>query len=518
MSRFSQRKNGRSWPAFSLGLSLAASLCLTTPGLSAVAQETLTVSESLPPLVSFVTHHNSRIRGRNIAYTATAGETLLRNGRGEPTASLFSFTYVKDDAPLDRPVIFVFNGGPGSSSIWLHMGVVGPRRVQLDQEVNPSNVPPFGVVDNPDSLLDVADLVFIDPVGTGFSRIIGVGKPEDFYGVDQDAESIAQFIELWLSANGRWNAPKYLMGESYGSARAALLPRALMGGPTTYSGVMRGITVNGIILLGSSLNAQGASPDPVRAAALNLPAMAATAWSHDRVGQKTQSLADFDHEVSAFAMGDYVNAAEKAAAGTLDSNERTAILARLHHYTGVPAEVWPENLILSTRAFSHALLSDQGLAIGLYDGRYTLPIAGDGGEPVADDPAMSRYVPGFVSAFHQMLSRDLNVKMQQPYGAIVWRDLLFNWNWTRAGVPAGHSFAADLATAMRRNQNLRVLVASGYFDLVTTPAAAKDSLQQAGVPADRTVIRDYESGHMLYLGDTAAAFSDDVRSLIAATH
>src|SRR5690606_2163991 len=121
----------------------------------------------------------------------------------------------------------------------------GPRRVQLDREVNPSNVPPFGVVDNPDSLLDVADLVFIDPIGTGFSRIVGVGEPEDFYGVDQDAESVAQFIELWLSANGRWNAPKYLMGESYGSARAALLPRALMGGPTTYSGVMRGITVNG---------------------------------------------------------------------------------------------------------------------------------------------------------------------------------------------------------------------------------------------------------------------------------
>ncbi len=167
-------------------------------------------------------------------------------------------------------------------------------------------------------------------------------------------------------------------------------------------------------------------------------------------------------------MGEYVQAAEKAAAGTLGSNERSAILARLHHYTGVPAEVWPENLILSTRAFSHALLSDQGLAIGLYDGRYTLPIAGDGGEPVADDPAMGRYVPGFVSAFHQMLSQDLHVKMQRPYGAIVWRDLLFNWNWTRAGVPAGHSFSADLATAMRRNQ--------GFF------AASGGSCRQNGHP------------------------------------
>lgn len=495
---------------------LAASLCLAAMPASTAIPEALATHDGVTALAPFVTRHQTQIRGQHIAYTATAGETLLRNGRGQPTAALFSFAYVKEDAPADRPVIFVFNGGPGSSSLWLHMGVVGPRRVQLDREVNPSNVPPFGVVDNPDSLLDVADLVFIDPIGTGFSRIVGVGEPEDFYGVDQDAESVAQFIELWLSANGRWNAPKYLMGESYGSARAALLPRALMGGPTTYSGVMRGITVNGIILLGSSLNGHGAGPGPARAAALNLPAMAATAWSHGRIERDGRSLADFDAEVSAFATGDYLNAVEKAATGALSQAERAAVVARLIRYTGVPAEAWPETLVLSTRAFSQLLLADQGLAVGLYDGRYTLPLAGDGGEPVADDPAMGRYVPGFVSAFHQMLAKDLKVRMDHPYGAIVWRNLLFGWNWKRTGVPEGQSFAADLATAMRRNGDLRVLVASGYFDLVTTPAAAKDALRQAGVPADRTTIRDYESGHMLYLGDTAAAFSDDVRALIAA--
>jgi len=498
------------------GLTLAASLCLAAVPAAAAAQDAPTACDIVTIAAPFVTRHQTRIRGRSVAYTAIAGETLLRNGRGQPTAALFSFAYIKDGGAPDRPVMFVFNGGPGSSSLWLHMGVVGPRRVQLDREVNPSNTPPFGVVDNPDSLLDVADLVFIDPIGTGFSRIVGVGKPEDFYGVDQDAESIAQFIELWLSANGRWNAPKYLMGESYGSARAALLPRALMGGPTTYSGVMRGITVDGIILLGSSLNGQGAGPGPARAAALNLPAMAATAWSHRRAEREGLTLSDFDAEVSAFAMGEYLNAVEKAAAGALDQTERAAVLARLARYTGVSADAWPETLVLSTRAFSHALLAGQGLAVGLYDGRYTLPSAGDGGEPVADDPAMGRYVPGFVSAFHQMLAQDLKVRMDRPYGAIVWRDLLFGWNWKRTGVPEGQSFAADLATAMRRNGDLRVLVASGYFDLVTTPAAAKDALQQAGVPADRTTIRDYESGHMLYLGNTAAAFSDDVRALIAA--
>ena len=488
-----------------------AALALTGAGAASAPAWALEPFAVAGPVV---TRHETTIRGQRIAYTATAGETVLRNDRDEPIATLYSFAYIKTNGAPDRPVMFVFNGGPGSSSVWLHMGVVGPRRVQLDREVNPSNVPPFGVVDNPDSLLDVADLVFIDPVGTGFSRIVGVGKPEDFYGVDEDAESVAQFIELWLSRNGRWNSPKYLMGESYGSARAALLPRALMGGPT-YGGVMRGITVDGIVLLGSSLNGPGgAGQSPALGAALNLPAMAATAWAHRRIDRRGLTLEAFDAEVTRFALDDYLPVLEQAAAGTLDESARAAMAARLSAYTGLPAEAWTPGLILSTKAFSQQLLADQGLTVGLYDGRYTLSSALDGGEPVADDPAMGRYVPGFVAAFHQMLSEDLKVNEDRRYGAIVWRNLLFGWNWKRAGVPEGQSFAGDLATAMRRNGDLRVLVASGYYDMVTTPAAAKDALTKAGVPEDRVTVRNYESGHMLYLGDTAAAFSDDVRALI----
>jgi carboxypeptidase C (cathepsin A) len=474
----------------------------------ALAGETVQVAAPV------VTRHETTIRGQRIAYTATAGETLLRNDRDEPIATIYSFAYVKAGAEPGRPVMFVFNGGPGSSSIWLHMGVVGPRRVQLDHEVNPSNVPPFGPTDNPDSLLDVADLVFIDPVGTGFSRIVGVGKPEDFYGIDEDAESVAQFIELWLTRNGRWNAPKYLMGESYGSARAALLPRALMGGPT-YSGVMRGITVNGIVLLGSSLNGAGtAGLSPSLGAALNLPAMAATAWVHQKIDRRGRTIEAFDAEVHGFATTDYLAALDQAAAGTLADAQRTAIAARLSAYTGLPASAWLPSLTMSPKAYSQQVLADEGLTVGLYDSRYTLPSAHDGGEPVADDPAMGRYVPGFVAAFHAMLTEDLKVQEDRPYGAIVWRNLLSAWNWKRTGVPEGQSFAGDLATAMRRNGDLKVLVASGYFDMVTTPAAAQDALVKAGVPADRLTIRNYESGHMLYLGDTAAAFSDDVRALI----
>ena len=473
----------------------------------------------VPAPQRFVTRHRTTIRGKTIDYVATAGETHLFNAAGDPVASLFAFSYVKDGPPdPGRPVMFIFNGGPGSSSLWLHMGAVGPRRVVLDQEVNPSNVPPFGVAANPDSLLDVADLVFIDPVGTGYSRAIGAGKPEDFWGVDQDADSVAQFIELWLSENGRWTSPKFLMGESYGSVRAALLPRALMGGPT-YVGVMRGITVNGIVLLGTTLGGRPGPPAPERAvasAASDLTAQAATAWAHGRTAHQARALPVFQAQVERFARGAYSDALRAERDGTLSPAERAAIVETLSGYAGLPASAYADSRAVPSGAFARTLLADEGLALGLYDGRYTLPLEPNGNEPVADDPAMTRYVPGFVAAFHQMLHDDLKVEMKRPYGAIVWKDLLARWKWDRAQVAPDQSFARDLAIAMRRNPDLRVLVASGHYDLVTTPAAARRQIEEAGLPPERVTFRDYESGHMLYLGDTAAAFSDDVRALIAA--
>ncbi|MDG2523041.1 hypothetical protein P7B02_16010 [Caulobacter segnis] len=502
-------------------LAASPALAQSEPPIQLAVSQTANQPTAKPaPPQRFVTKHRTTIRGRKIDYTATAGEIYLTTLSGEPTASIFSFAYVKDGPrDLNRPVMFVFNGGPGSSSLWLHMGVVGPRRVVLDREVNPSNVPPFGVADNPDSLLDVADLVFIDPVGTGFSRAVGSGKAEDFWGVDQDADSVAQFIELWLTENGRWTSPKFIMGESYGSVRAALMPRALMGGPT-YLGMMRGITVNGIVLLGTTLESRDGPPKPEAAftsAANDLTAQAATAWAHGRTAHQGKTLADFQAEVDRFAAGEYEDALRRNAASPLPPAERQALVAKLSGYTGLPADAYAQDLKVPTGLFARRLLADKGLSVGLYDGRYTLPTKGSGNEPVADDPAMGRYVPGFVAAFHQMLHDDLKVGMERPYGAIVWRDLLSKWKWSRAQVPQGQSFAVDIATAMRRNERLQVLVASGSYDLVTTPAAARRSLQAADLPTDRVTFRDYPSGHMLYLGDTAAAFSDDVRALIQRT-
>jgi carboxypeptidase C (cathepsin A) len=474
-------------------------------------------AELLPAPRRFVTHHTVTVGGQRIAYTAIAGETWLYDRAAEPIGSLFSYTYLRDaPADPDRPVLFVFNGGPGSSSLWLHMGVVGPRRVVLDREVNPSNTPPFGVADNPHSLIDVADLVFIDPIGTGYSRPIGKGTNADFWGVDEDADSVAQFIERWLTEHHRWNAPKFVMGESYGSIRAAVLPRALMGGPL-YVGLMRGITLNGVILLGTTLDARDAGGEADTAAlrqALALPGQADTAWYFEAIDRRGRSLEAFHQEALAFAEGDYLAALKKAVAGTLTPAERAGVVGRLTAFTGLPAQAYDKALAVPDAAFTRQVLAGRGLQVGAYDSRYTLPLAGAGHDPVADDPAMGRYVPGFVAAFHQMESQDLGVEMDRPYGAIVWKDLLPAWNWNRADVPPGQSFAVDLRVAMRRTPKLRVMVASGYYDLTTSSAAAEHSVEEAGLPPDRLMLRRYASGHMLYLGDTAAAFADDVRTLI----
>lgn len=474
-------------------------------------------AEALVAPTRFVTKHQITVKGVKIPYTAIAGETYLYDRAAEPIGSIFSFSYIKD-GPRNpkRPVLFVFNGGPGSSSVWLHMGVVGPRRVVLDQEVNPTNTAPFGVADNPHSLIDVADLVFIDPVGTGWSRVIGKGTIADFWGVDEDADSVAQFIELWLTEHRRWNSPRFLMGESYGSARASILPRALMGGPL-YVGLMRGITVNGIVLLGTTLQARDVplSADArVMQQALGLPAMADTAWYYQKIDRHGRTLEALHQEVLLFAKSDYLQALRKESAGTLSRSERQATVSRLVSYTGLPPSAYDKALAISGPDFSQLILADRGLQVGGYDSRYSLPLANSGGDPVADDPAMARYVPGFVAAFHEMVVSDLGVHMDRPYGSIAWKDLLPAWNWKRSAVPPGQSFATDLAVAMRRSEKLRVLVASGYFDLNTSSASAEYDIDQARLPADRVVLRRYASGHMLYLGNTAGTFADDVRTLI----
>jgi carboxypeptidase C (cathepsin A) len=475
--------------------------------------------EDLPAPKRFVTQHKTTIRGKALSYTATAGETYITNLFGEPTASIFTFAYVKD-GPRDpeRPVMFVFNGGPGSSSVWLHLGVIGPRRLVLDQEVNPSNTPPFGLSDSTFSPLDVTDLVFIDPVGTGFSHAVGNAKNADFFGVDEDADAVARFIELWLTENQRWTSPKYLMGESYGATRAAILPRALMGGPL-YSGVMRGITVNGVILvspaLGIGVPAAAAPEGPDPRVGQAIPGMAVTAWYHGRTEQDGRSAAQVYQEALQFATTDYANAVYQLGKSILPDAELSRIAAQLETLISLPQAAWIENkLDISSHAFLKQVLAAQGLEAGNYDSRYTLPLAGSGGDPVADDPAMGRYVPGFVAAFHEMMTTELAVDMPVPYNSITFAEVNYGWKWERIPIARGRHPAEDLAMAVRRTPALRVMVATGYYDMGTSPASALNQMQAAEFPEGRLYHRHYESGHMLYLGDTEEAFADDVRDLI----
>lgn len=467
-----------------------------------------------------VTQHSLFLNGDEVAYSAVAGETWLRDLDGAPTASIFSFSYLRTDVMSDRrPVVFVFNGGPGSASIWLHMGAIGPRRVVLGADVNPPNVPPFGLEDNPHSLLDAADLVFIDPVGTGFSVPLNGTDPKAFWGVDEDAEAVAQFIELWLSEHGRWNSPKYVLGESYGSVRAAVLARALMGGPV-YTGLMRGITLDGIILLGTTLEARGpagADPAPAQVAARqarSLPGLAVTSAYHGLVEAGPGGVAGYYAEAAAYAHATYAPALQAHLEGRLEPETRARVIAELVRFTGLSPDDFGVDIYIDERRYAKTALRSRGLEIGMYDSRYTLALAQSGGDPVADDPAMTRYVPGFIAAFHQMIRNDLDIALGRPYASIRWRDLLQSWNWARQGVADGQSFATDLAWSMRRNPDLRLLVTSGLYDLVTTPADARASLEAAGIDAHRTTFIDYESGHMLYLGGTSEAFSADLRRFI----
>lgn len=481
------------------------------------------IAEAVPSQIEpyrSVTQHEMSIEGRTVAYEAIAGDTVLRDMQGNARASIFSFSYLRTDVPSDgRPVLFIFNGGPGSASLWIHMGAIGPRRVVLDKDVDPSNTPPFGVEDNPNSILDAADLVFIDPVGTGFSRTAAGVDPKAYWGVDEDAESVAEFIELWLSEHGRWNAPKYVLGESYGSMRAAVLPRALMGSPI-YNGVMRGITLNGIILLGTTLGARDVSSDPQQPTAAELarelPGLAVTAAFHGETTYSGQDAAQVYASARLFADGDYADALAKQQDGDLGIAEHDSVLVKLEAFTGLTAAQIGDDLYVEPREFAKLALQDKGLEVGMYDSRYTLPLANSGGDPVADDPAMGRYVPGFVVAFNEMIRDDLKVSTGRPYAAIHWRDLLASWNWERRGVAPGQSFAVDLAWAMRRTPALRLFVASGYFDLVTMPTDAYAELAKAGLPKDRVRFENYESGHMLYLGATSQAFSSDLREFITA--
>jgi carboxypeptidase C (cathepsin A) len=467
-------------------------------------------TETQPHSRNFVTSHTGLFGGTTISYLATAADTTLTDAHGNPAAAVFSFTYTRQGVKdlSKRPVLFIFNGGPGSASLWIHMGALGPRRIATEDPAHPTTVGPFHTVDNPLSPLDIADLVFIDPVGTGFSHVVGGGKPEEFYGVNEDAKATADFIIAWLTRNHRWNSPKFVLGESYGTTRAAVLAKALGGGPFG-GGTLPGVSLNGIVLLGLSMGSPGEDAETQ----LLLPSLAATAWYHGKVDKKGRTFEEFVSEVRQFAATEYGSAL--FAGSRLPESQRQVIAAKLAAFTSLSESfILEHDLRISSGDFAEQVLHDRAQETGRYDARFALPRAGSGHDPVADDPAMGQYTPGYVATFNDYLQTDLGITLEQRYEVISFAAVNSRWNWA-PGSPSTLR-GPELATAMRRNPSMKLLVGSGYYDLVTPFAAAQYTIDHVEIPPDRVTFRNYESGHMVYLGEGPAhAFVQDLREFLS---
>ena len=479
--------------------------------------ESDTASQKVPTPVQVVTHHTITIDGQQIHYTATTGTMLLRDGNDHPIA-LFGFTaYTKDGVtdPGRRPITFAYNGGPGSSSIWLHMGALGPKRVVLD---DPHAMPPapYKIEDNPYSILDVSDLVMIDPVGTGFSCPVGKAKGSDFWGVDQDVKSVSEFIFQYIRANNRWNSPKFLFGESYGTTRSA--------GVADYLFEQMGIQVNGVIFLSTVWNFEtiAFAPGNDLPYILYLPTYAAVAWYHNALPSKPADLPSFLEKVRKFARDEYANALFKGS--SIDSSEFNEVLSKLHEYTGISESYWRKaDLRLSEPQFADELLRGRGETVGRLDSRYTGPTSDLISEYANYDPQSTTISPAFITDFLSYLHNDLKFPTDMTYHIDAYGTKGFKWDWNQAGRREfgfrNPNVAPDLADVLTRDPYLNILMLNGYFDLATPFYATEYTIDHLGsnIPnlKDRVHLKYFQSGHMVYVNSKVLPqFKSDVAKFI----
>ncbi|NKF21022.1 S10 family peptidase [Solimonas marina] len=474
---------------------------------------------------------NVTIRGQHIKYKAVAGTIVLdakdrddQGGRGDdkdaPSAHMFYVAYFKDSKDDDkRPVTFIYNGGPGSSSLWLHMGALSPRRVETADDSH-THAAPYDLVNNDDSILDATDLVFIDAPGTGFSRIYGKDKEKAYYGVDQDAQAFGTFITKFLSKYGRWNSPKYLFGESYGTTRSALLANVLE--------TEKNIDLNGVILLSQILNFDTSIDGPEGNPGIDLPyelalpTYAATAWYHHKLAQQSADLPSLLKEVEQFAMSDY---AEALSEGAMIAPERKhAIAEKMHDYTGLPvAYLEKADLRVSGGMFEQTLLGASGDVTGRFDTRFSGPSMDPLAKETEYDPQSAAISSAYVSAFNDYLRKDLEYGQDMTYKPTI--DIWRTWDFQHKppgapiALPQAANVLPDLAQAMIYNPNLKVMLNTGYYDLATPFYAAIYELHHLPMPAalqKNISYAFYQSGHMVYahpesrhqLHDNVTAFID----------
>jgi carboxypeptidase C (cathepsin A) len=477
---------------------------MTEPSSTDQAAQTPEEEPTTPPHFEehlSTTSHRTRIAGETLDYTATAGRFLLTEEEGKKKASFFFVAYSRDgvDDPSERPIVFAFNGGPGSASVWLHLGLLGPKRVLLDDEGN-QPTPPGRLVDNSASILDVADLVFIDPVSTGFTRAIPGKEESSFHHFSKDIEAVGEFIHLYLSRFGRWASPKYLIGESYGTTRSAGLAGHLL---TRY-----GMYLNGVMLISSVLNFQTIAIDSKTHGfhrgndlpyVLYLPAYAAAAWYHEKLGEDLQALAltEVLAQAEKFAAGDYMEALWMG--DRLSDDDRSSIAEMVAETIGVSAEfVERSDLRVEKFQFLKELLRSDGYTVGRLDSRYKGVDRYLTGSMLENDPSMDAITGAYAAMFNDYVRRDLSYESDLPY-EVLNPKVFPAWNYEDFQ-NAYVDVSETLRSTMTRNPHMRLFVASGYFDMATPYFATDYTLHHLGLREEsRVTERRYEAGHMMYV-------------------
>ncbi|MDH5610121.1 MAG: peptidase S10 [Cyclobacteriaceae bacterium] len=483
---------------------------------SALAQDKTGEKKPIPKPASFITKHQGTFGGKTIRYKAVAKETYLKSADGEAVASIWSVAYIQEDMPDvgKRPVTFIFNGGPGSASIWLHMGFFGPQIVKVDDDaVQDDGAAPYPLQPNKHGLLDLTDLVFIDPVGTGYSRVVGEGKVEDYWGLNEDATSIARFIRQWITENQRWFSPKYLAGESFGTTRAVGVAHAL-------EGQGQDMALNGLILISQALDYAGSTSihDNITSYLTYLPSMAATAWYHQKAGQG-KTLEAFVEECRQFAYDQYGPALYRGS--RLSNVARNSIADKLAYFTGLDTSyILKSNLRILVPRFQKQLLADKGLVVGRLDGRYMGDEADDVSErPTLGDPASYQIGSAYTAALNHYYASVLKVDMDRPY--LSSNDAIYEkWRWRpvpdgRDWEPSWVNVARKLGETMRRNTAMDVLVASGYFDLICPFFDAEYTFSRNGIVPERVTMTYYHGGHMMYTHEPdLVRLAQDIRDFL----
>ena len=475
-------------------------ICFLLNSVSAQEQSSEdSVTGPIPEPKSFITDHQVQNGNRKISYRANASEHYLKNKDGDPVASIWSVSYTSSEAsnPAQRPVMFIFNGGPGSASVWLHMGLFGPQLVIVDSDATRDDgAAPYQFSENQEGLLDVTDLVFIDPVGTGFSRVVGKGKVEDFWGLNEDAQSIATFIRDWITENNRWMSPKFIAGESFGTTRAVAVAQALEGDG-------QNMALNGLILISQALDYGGStsSHHNITSYITYLPSMAATAWYHKKAGQGT-SLEAFVEVCRDFTYNTDIPALYKGS--LLSVAEKKSVAEEMARFTGLSAQyILESDLRVLVPRFQKELLRDQGLTVGRLDGRFTgdeIDAFSDG--PHLGDPASYQISGAYTAALNHYLRNDLKVEMDRPYRTSN-GEIGSKWNWRpvpegRYWEPERVNVAHKLGETMRRNPQMQVLVANGYYDLICPFFDSEYTYARNGIETDKIQMTYYQAGHMMY--------------------